>query len=104
MILEDLYQRAMKRRAEVVEFCDRVGFKQTAGDLMGNLENIHQRVNYIKWTYAPHTSDTPKSQRARDMATMWIMIEDMAEAIELYLYAKEHGIEAAMLWKLGKLS
>jgi hypothetical protein len=102
MTLEELHQRAQDLRREAVAFCDRVGFRQTAGDLMGNLETVH-KTTAIKWAYAKHhLLSTPKSDRARNTETMRVMIERMGRAIDVYLYAKEHGVEAAMIWKLSQ--
>ena len=101
MTLDDLFQRAVKLRAEAVAFCDRVGFDQTASDLMGAIETVHKSTA-VKWAYTKHSLSSPlKSERARNTETMRVMIERMARAIDVYLYAKEHGVEAAMIWKLS---
>lgn len=101
MTLEDLYRRAADLRTETVAFCDRVGFNQTGSDLMGDLETVHKK-SAVKWAYTKRSMFSPlKSERARNTETMRVMIERMSRAIEVYLYAKEHGVEKAMIWKLS---
>lgn len=101
MTLEDLHKRAAGLRAEAVAFCDSVGFHQTASDLMGNLEVVH-KTNAAKWAYTKSIMGlAPKSERARHTETMRAKIVRMTGAVEIYLYAKEHGVEAAMIWKLS---
>ena len=90
----------MDLRQETVAFCDRVGFHQTSTDLMGTLETVH-KTTAVKWAYTRQILGSPlKTERARNTETMRVMLERMSRAIEVYLYAKEHGVEAAMIWKL----
>ena len=102
MTLDDLLKRAMDLRAEAVAFCDRVGFHQTASDLMGSLETVHKSTA-IQWAYTRQVlhNSPMKSERARNTETMRQMLARMGRAIDVYLYAKEHGVEAAMIWKLS---
>lgn len=101
MTLDDLLKRAMDLRAETVAFCDSVGFHQTSSDLMGNLEKVHKSTA-IQWAYTrQYLQDSPmKTERARNTETMRHMLARMGRAIDVYLYAKQHGVDAAMIWKL----
>jgi signal recognition particle GTPase len=102
MTLEDLRKLAEKNRSDTVAFCDSAGFLQTASDLMGPLEKVHKSTA-IKWAYTVQTFVSPmKTDRARNTETMRVMIERMARSIDVWLYAKEHGVEAAMIWRLSR--
>lgn len=99
MTLEELHKRAMDLRQEAVTFCDSAGFKQTSSDIMGSLEMVAKR-NAIVWARSRWRWGDKRS--ATNTEIMRHKIIKMANAIDVYLYAKQHGVEAAMIWKLSQ--
>lgn len=103
MTLEELHQRAMKLRHETVAFCDATGFRQHSVDIMGPLEKVI-KTTAVSWSRGKHGYQTiigsPETSPNRDKVMK--MTARMADAIDVYLYAKQHGVEAAMIWKLSR--
>lgn len=101
MTLEDLHKQADNLRADAIAFCDRVGFRQTSADLMIPLDRI-PKTNMISWARGTRYIPIGPSERAQNSHHMRKKILKLLSAIELYLYAKEHGVESAMIWKLSQ--
>lgn len=96
MTLEDLHGRALLLKREAQLFCDQSGF-QTAADLMVNLESFVQS-GVLRWARDLHRPS--KNRPILDKVAA--KIREAGNAAEVYLYAKTHGVEAAMIWKLSK--
>lgn len=101
MTLEDLQKQANHLRTDAVAFCDRVGFRQTSADLMIPLDRI-PKTNMVSWARGTRGIPIGPSERAQNSHMMRNKILKLVSAIELYLYAKEHGVERAMIWKLSQ--
>lgn len=101
MTLDDLHKRATTLRAETIAFCDSVGFAQHSVDIMGSFEKV-LATSAVAWARRGPWGKAGKSDRSHHTETMRKKTVAMANAIEIYLYAKEHGVEAAMIWKLSQ--
>lgn len=101
MTLEDLFKQANDLRTGAVAFCDSVGFRQTSADLMIPLDRI-PKTNMVSWAKGTRAIPLGRSERAQNSHIMRNKILKLVSAIDLYLYAKEHGVESAMIWKLSQ--
>lgn len=96
MTLEELHNLAMKARQEAVAACDAAGMGQTAKDLMVPLAAI-PLANVVQWAKMhQHSKHRPQLNTAAKL------IVKAARQIQVYLYAQQHGVDAAMIWKLSQ--
>ena len=98
MTLDELFQRAVILQDETVAFCTGAGFPQTASDITGPFERVI-KSSAILWARDARYPFRPTSTTETTVK----MIARMADAIEVYLVAKDQGIDEALLWKLGKV-
>ena len=109
MTLGGLRRQADYARAVAAKWCLDNGKTQSVTDILGTGPSkskhhsllVFSKSNVLQWARNYHLNNSPPSNLL-DLTDMATVISRAGDATDLYLYAHQHGTEAAMLWKLGK--